>query len=692
MRSGAKWSQRSRQRGQTLVIFALSFTVLLGLAGLAIDVGRVYDLYARMQRAAEAGALAGVLYMPGYYDVIRPGDVDSAVSRASKEIVKDGFGTALAPTASACSPGAEISICSVTGKSDDLRVTITETLDLVLLSGLGVQPVTLHATAQAEYLPPIQIGARLNYFGDQVECYNTPSTPDPTQTSSCSVGTGTPLQSFLASFNGPNGLKENGDPFVYCEEGPAYSTTPDGAANSYTTYNGYQTNHATYADSITNHCGQPSPGITPGNPDQQPPGFAGEATRNTAHPGGYNYLISVPAGGGDATIWVFNPSFIPSGTGGTFDHFNVGQSGDTAYFKGPNGNGIKSFNGSFDAPPFYYNVTYSLYHVTSIYDRSTDQLVGSALTYPPYDAESADVTLHCGSGFQGVYYPYWNGGATANDYNPPVVAGSGCLTLSTSAPGTGYGANTPAPCWQQWCALYASLTPGTYRFVIEATGLISSTSAYTSTLTSGNGAHIYALKVCPSTSATPISCPGGASGGNPGLALAAWNNMDFYFSSQLTKGPPNANDPSTTCTTQAAPATGYTCLDLACIPTSYAGRTLSVQFFDPGDGSGDLYIGLAEAGVGTPSVSYPGLAASYISTIDGDTVVQAHFSSPSYTAFNGIWLTAAVTLPSSYTGNCQSGPGGTGWWQMIYASANGTPGDQVGVKFSLTGSPIHLLS
>jgi hypothetical protein len=552
--------------------------------------------------------------------------------------------------------------------------------------------VTLTATAQAEYLPPIQIGARLNYFGDQVECYNTPSNPDPTQTHSCSVGTGTPLQSFLAAFNGPDGLKENGDPFVYCEEGPAYSATPDGSGNGYTAYNGYQTNHPTYTDTISNHCGRPSPGLTPGNPDQQPVGFSGEATRNTAHPGGYNYLISVPAGGGDAAIWVFNPSYIPSGTGGTFDHFNVGQSGDTAYFKGPAGTGIQSFNGYFDAPPFYYNVTYSLYQVTSIFDRSTDQLVGHALTYPPYDAESGDVTLHCGSGFQGVYYPYWNAGATTNSYNPPVVAGSGCLTLSTSAPGTGYGASAPVPCWQQWCALYTDLAPGTYRLVIEATGLVSSTSAYTSTLMSGYGAHSYALKICPTTSTTPISCPSGASGGNPGLELAAWNYMDFYFSSQLGTGPPNANDPSTTCMTQATPATGYTCLDLACIPTSYAGRTLSVQFFDPGDGGGDLYIGLAEAGAGSASVSYPGLAATYISTIDGDTVVHAHFSSPQYTAFNGIWLTAAVTLPSSYTGNCQSGPTGTGWWQMIYASANGTPGDQVGVKFSLTGSPIHLLS
>jgi Flp pilus assembly protein TadG len=103
--TAAMHRRTGRQRGQTLVIFALSFTVLLGLAGLAVDVARAYDLYAGMQRAAEAGALAGALYMPSYYNLVRPGDVDSAVSRASKEVVMNGFGSVLSPTATACVPG-----------------------------------------------------------------------------------------------------------------------------------------------------------------------------------------------------------------------------------------------------------------------------------------------------------------------------------------------------------------------------------------------------------------------------------------------------------------------------------------------------------------------------------------------------------------------------------------------------------
>jgi Flp pilus assembly protein TadG len=98
-----KRARRRWERGQTLVIFALTLTVLLGLAGLTIDVARAYDLYARMLRAAEAGALAGVVYLPNHYNTVRNGDVDSAILRASKEVVKNGFGTVLSPTASACS-------------------------------------------------------------------------------------------------------------------------------------------------------------------------------------------------------------------------------------------------------------------------------------------------------------------------------------------------------------------------------------------------------------------------------------------------------------------------------------------------------------------------------------------------------------------------------------------------------------
>ncbi|MGO8949162.1 MAG: TadE/TadG family type IV pilus assembly protein [Ktedonobacterales bacterium] len=702
-RSRRRGFQRRMRSGQTLVIFALSFTVLLGMAGLVIDVGRAYDLYASMQRAAEAGALAGVLYMPNYFDTMRPsttGDNNCAFTRASQEVYKNGFGvvaTSCDGSLSMClsesdmANGAIVTMCQVTGKTDDLQVSVSQTLDLVLLSGLGVQPVTLTATAQADYLPPSPLGARLNYFGDQVECYNN-SDFDPTDTTSCPINSSqVHLQSFLASFIGPSELKEFGDPYVYCEEGAAYTSTLDGT-NTYTTYNGYTTNHPQYTDSITNHCGEPNPGVTAGNPDQQPNGYSGVATTNTAHPGGYNFLVTIPQSvGSNADIWIYNPSYIPSATGGAFDHF-IGN--NSTYYMGPSGNGIinppagPGFDGYYDAPPFYYTITYSLYPVNSLWDRASDGKPVS-VAYPPYDAMPNDLTEEgCGSGY--VYDPYWKQGATPNSYNLPVGTG-GCFQLNTMSPGnvSPWEPGAPAPCWQQWCTLPigTNLSAGTYRLVIEATGLTSSASAYSSDTTSGYGEHVYALKVCKTGLTSPISC---SDLGSPGLQIAAWNDMDVYFSSQLSTQGPTSGNPSTTCVTQTSGLVPYTCLDLACIPTAYAGRTLSLQIFDPGDGSGDIYVGVAEAGVGSGSVTYPWLPGSDIVMKDGDSVVQAHFSSPSYNALNGLWLIAQVTLPSTYTGDCQAN--GTGWWQMIYATDNGgSPSDTVGVEVSLAGSPIHLV-
>src|SRR5258706_9495710 len=50
---------RRQHSGQTLIIFALSLTVLLGLAGLAVDATRAYDLTAPMHPPAEAAPPAG---------------------------------------------------------------------------------------------------------------------------------------------------------------------------------------------------------------------------------------------------------------------------------------------------------------------------------------------------------------------------------------------------------------------------------------------------------------------------------------------------------------------------------------------------------------------------------------------------------------------------------------------------------
>jgi hypothetical protein len=710
MRRSVRRQHRFR-RGQSLIIFALSFTVLLGLVGLAIDVARAYDTYARMQRAAEAGALAGVLYMPNYYNtaIPAPGDGNSAVSRAVQEVIKNGFGAPVSPTfAGACpnlNTSVEVAVCPVSGKVNDLRVTVTETLDLVLLSGLGVQPITLSASAQAEYLPPVQLGSRLNYFGDQVECTSGSSGSN----RSCNLNDGAQhLQYFMATVKGPATLKEQGDPMVYCEEGPSDPKTPDLPAGQYRPYN-YDfswTNHPQYSSSagvIQQHCGLPIAGGNAGNPDYQPSGYSGPATQNSQdHPGGYNYTVTVPSGITTGSVWIYNPSFIPDNSQ-QFDSVDVAFG---MHPRDPFGNGIANFNGNFDAPPYYFTLTYSIYEVNSLYDRSTDTLQAS-VAFPPYDNYNSDAQRHGCNGARTAYDPAWeeavSGGALAssNSYHDPagIISGAGCVDLTSSTPPvwhltSGFGPQTTvgAPCYQQWCAIKQNLGPGTYRLVVEATGLTSRVAEYTSGANDGWGTHSYAVKVCAQSGLTdPIGCSDGASAGSPGVTIYGWNNMEVDFAHGLTNQNPDPNNPETSCAQTAN--TRYTCLDLGCIPTAYAGRNVTLRLFDPGDGSGDLYIGPVAPQGSNATVTYDSWIQPLTSSVNGVNVVHARYTSPqSYNAFDGIWLTATLNLPATYVGDCQTGQSGTGWWQLLYASSNGgQPHDWLNVQFTLVGSPVHLV-
>lgn len=693
--------------------------MLLGMAGLVIDVGRAYDLYARMQRAAEAGALAGVLYMPLYYNAARtPGDGLSAVARATAEIYKDGFGTGTStvPAGNPCPTpvtSTEIAVCQVATAPSDLEVTITEHLDVTLLGGLGVAPVTLTASAQAEYLPPVQIGSRENYFGDQVEC--SPDGTTSTTVSACSLFDGgkNHLQYFLATMNGPADLKESGDPYVDCEEGPSYLTPPaTDPASAPATYNGYGTNHpqqtgvSNGTTGIARYCGQPNPGVIPGNPDYQPSGYDGPMTAGTTHDGGYNYAINVSPAISSASLWIFNPYYMPQDSSSSVDHFQ--DNGASNFYQGPKEEGIgTAFDGQHhDAPLFFFNTTYTLYKVTNLYDRSSDAKVWSK-TYQPFDDTSSDLAKHnCPAGT--VYDPYWDGAQTPNTYfNAGAIPGVG-------GPGNDGGCDQPPSCeqpqtdpitgqnalnWNLWCNTGYTLTQGLYRLVVEVTGLLAHTTAYNATLQDGYGQHAYALKLCNGTPASAVGCDNGAGGAgqytNSNLTIFGWNNIDITVQQKLGNTAADPNKPQNSCVTNTNYL--YACVDLGCIPSVYAGRTVTAQLYDPGDGGGDLYLGLvAPPGSGSDVTISPPSYVTALSgaTYDGDTVVQSHFSG-GYRPFNGLWLDFTIRLASTYQGNCPasgvSGGSYSGWFQMVYMSNNGNPTDKLAIQFTLVGSPVHLV-
>ena len=70
------------EEGYVLVLTALLLLPLLAVTGLAVDLGAWYARAAAIQRAADAAALAGVVYLP---------DLGAATTRAESVAAANGF-------------------------------------------------------------------------------------------------------------------------------------------------------------------------------------------------------------------------------------------------------------------------------------------------------------------------------------------------------------------------------------------------------------------------------------------------------------------------------------------------------------------------------------------------------------------------------------------------------------------------
>lgn len=652
---------RRRQRGQSMIIFALSVTVLMGLAGLSIDALRVYDLYARAQRAAEAGALAGVIYMPNNYSTAATGiDGNSAITRALQEVQKNGLGQTA--TANGACDGVqtsqEVMTCTMSKVSSTaLEVTVTEPISVFFLSAVGVQSFSISATAGADYLPSYVLGY------------------DPSSTTSNVWGDGGTAQPkyFMPVINGPAEFQEMGDPYVYCQEGPSQGPPADSDYNAGPLYPlsssgttntvaGFNTNHRQYA---TSQCGTGSGG----NSDQQPPDFTGEATKNTAHPGAYNFAITNTTP--NATVWIYNPGFDPT----TNSSCNGSQTQDvflqdlscTNYYQkyGP-----LTFNNNFDDPRFYYNVSYSLYRVNNQNIRSADTLINGGVgptqtgysvpTYRPYDHFSSDASLH---GCSGVY-----------DLSEPSS-----YALSGSLAG-GCTSDPYAYTWQQIGTLSSTDCQLLCRLAVETTSYSPdhNPNPPCAAFTCGWGRHVYSVAVC---------APGSVPSGNSctfGGSITPWNNMDVYL-----------NFPGKTSVS----------VPMAYIPASYAGRTITISVFNSGVSHGkDNNVFFAIVPPDCTTVTYASVSGTawYRTSTTVGTPPDANCpSQPTWTwvqsaartgsaqnpgddIYHGLWVNAQVTLSASYKG----GP-----WYFDQQIAQGAKDfGQMAISFEVNGgSPVHLI-
>ena len=142
-------ADRTREGGYVAVLTALILVVLMGIAAFAVDVGRWYVVGQQEQRAADAGALAGVTSLP----------VDKVTAfKTARDFTKiNGFPDG---------PNFTTVGTNVDSKPTRLRVTVSRTVDNIFGPLLGVPKTTITRTAVADYAGPVPMGSPCNEYGD----------------------------------------------------------------------------------------------------------------------------------------------------------------------------------------------------------------------------------------------------------------------------------------------------------------------------------------------------------------------------------------------------------------------------------------------------------------------------------------------------------------------------------------------
>lgn len=170
---------RRGERGFVLAKFALLLVPLLLMSGLSVDVGSWYSRASDIQKAADAAALAGVVWLPNF---------EEAETRAVAAARRNGF----------VSGQDNISIRVEQTGERRLKVTITDgRVESFLWGNLGGHDLTMARSGSAEYVLPVKMGSPESFIGNDPTASGYPA--------------GAP--NLWASISGPTTAKVDGDPY-----------------------------------------------------------------------------------------------------------------------------------------------------------------------------------------------------------------------------------------------------------------------------------------------------------------------------------------------------------------------------------------------------------------------------------------------------------------------------------------------
>jgi len=144
---------RRRPAGQILVMFAGSMILLIGMLALVSDFAWYWASTLRVQRAADAAALAGAVYLPG--------SPTRAFAAAQAESTKNGY------TNGAAMSGGAVSVAPIQDAANPrtLKVTVTAPVEMFFARIFGINSMQAQRDARAEFVLQVPMGSPEDYYG-----------------------------------------------------------------------------------------------------------------------------------------------------------------------------------------------------------------------------------------------------------------------------------------------------------------------------------------------------------------------------------------------------------------------------------------------------------------------------------------------------------------------------------------------
>ena len=744
-RGGTGRDRRRLQRGQGLVIFAAAIVFFIGFLAIVIDVTWYWMNTLKVQRAADAAALAGAVMLPD--------NPSAAVSRARAEATKNGYTSGV--------NGATVTAAQNPSRDIQLDTSVTAPVSTFFMHLFGINTITASRKAAAEYVLPVPMGSPINYFGafgairgwirtDTGRTLDDPGLIYPTANGTPGAGwtnvsaaytldatyataTATSPQTF-GTFHVPTYLY---GPSQRYQANGGIEVTVTGHSNK---ASGCQVKVDVSPDNGTRWYGSPgsnssssqyanndNPGQTLGIADTDLV-FGGHQSTGATDYGDWfgmaNWASSM------LTDALFKVRVTPIGAGCTdsidavglkityeaSDPPILGPHGEPLQQQGVwatvNSQGSEVINGDAYSSQKNGSGTSTQYNPTGYYDYALEMQPGTSggsvyVFDPVFCATNGDGSQGMGDRWYGsatnpgmsTFYRLYDTNNTLYDLSDDtLIASSGDLfkrsmgsdpdqggpTISGSVTDCRKGAvtdQTKGGYWHnRWWRLASAVagpagaTPRIYRIRVTSTDPSSSTDQ--ASINAQNSFSFFgtvAGHTCPASSGYDSLCPRVYGLG----AMQAFSPLDpstavvMYFSQ---------------------------------ISATYAGKTMKVTLWDPGDAN-QLQANLSflmPTATGYQAASFTWTAKKFATSGQACTAsattpvssLRTNNSGSSTGIFNGCWVTISIPVPTNYTAPTPPGEPGPGWWKIRYTMGSGSnPAfDLTTWKTQIVGNPVHLVT